>query len=300
MNNKKLIIIASVVLAILVVVIGVLFVQLNKAKQENSEILEQFSYEASQMEQNKTQLEQDYVTLSNDLEGFSLQVNNDSILQKLNDEQRRVQLLLEELRTTKATNVRRINELKNELASVRKVLTYYINQVDSLNKENTVLKTENVEVNRKYQEASMRVDTLSKRNESLSEKVSRAAQLEARNIEVELQNKNGKKTSRINKADVMKFAFVVSKNITASVGEKTIYIRIVNPNNEVLFTRSTDTFFYENKNIVYSAKKNFEFSGQETSQTIYWTINETLIKGSYRVDIFIDAHLVGSKEFELK
>lgn len=98
----------------------------------------------------------------------------------------------------------------------------------------------------------------------------------------------------------MKFAFVVSKNITASVGEKTIYIRIVNPNNEVLFTRSTDTFFYENKNIVYSAKKNFEFSGQETSQTIYWTINETLIKGSYRVDIFIDAHLVGSKEFELK
>lgn len=300
MNNKKLIIIASVILAILVVVIGVLFIQLNKAKQENSEILEQFSYEASQMEQNKTQLEQDYVTLSNDLEGFSLQVNNDSILQKLNDEQRRVQLLLEELRTTKATNVRRINELKNELASVRKVLTYYINQVDSLNKENTVLKTENVEVNRKYQEASMRVDTLSKRNESLSEKVSRAAQLEARNIEVELQNRNGKKTSRINKADVMKFTFVVSKNITASVGEKTIYIRIVNPNNEVLFTRSTDTFFYENKNIVYSAKKSFEFSGQETSQTIYWTINETLIKGAYRVDIFIDAHLVGSKEFELK
>ena len=69
------------------------------------------------MEQNKSQLEQDYVTLSNDLEGFSLKVNNDSILKKLNDEQKRVQLLLEELRTTKATNVKRINKLKNELTT---------------------------------------------------------------------------------------------------------------------------------------------------------------------------------------
>lgn len=300
MDNKKLIVIGSVVLAILVVVVGVLFFQLNKAKKETAEILEQFSYEASQMEQNKTQLEQDYVTLSNDLEGFSLQINNDSILKKLNDEQRRVQLLLEELRTTKATNTRRINELKNELTSVRKVLTYYIAQVDSLNKENTVLKTENVEVNRKFQEASKRVDTLSKHNENLTERVSRAAQLEARNIEVELQNKNGRKTTRLNRADIMKFSFVVSKNITANVGEKTIFIRIVNPNNEILFTKSTDTFFFENKNIVFSAKKGFEYTGQEIAQTIYWTINETLIKGSYRVDIFIDAHLVGSKEFELK
>lgn len=264
------------------------------------EIVEQYSYEAEQMEQNKTQLEQDYVVLSNDLEGFRLQVNNDSILKKLNDEQKRVQLLLEELRTTKATNTKRINELKNELASVRKVLTYYISQVDSLNKENTVLRTENVEVTRKYQEASERVDTLSQRNERLREKVTRAAQLETRNIVVELQSRTGKKTTKVNRADIIKFSFVVSKNITASVGDKIVYIRIVNPNGEVLFTRSSDSFTYENRNIVYSAKKHFEYTGQETPQTVYWTINETLLKGSYRVDIFIDSHLTGTKEFELE
>ena len=252
------------------------------------------------MEQNKTQLEQDYVVLSNDLEGFRLQVNNDSILKKLSDEQKRVQLLLEELRTTKATNTKRINELKNELASVRKVLTYYISQVDSLNKENTVLRTENVEVTRKYQEASERVDTLSQRNERLREKVTRAAQLETRNIVVELQSRTGKKTTKVNRADIIKFSFVVSKNITASVGDKIVYIRIVNPNGEVLFTRSSDSFPYENRNIVYSAKKHFEYTGQETPQTVYWTINETLLKGSYRVDIFIDSHLTGTKEFELE
>lgn len=300
MNSKKWVIIVSVVVVLLMVVVGYLIFQLQKAKNENLEIVEQYSYEAEQMEQNKTQLEQDYVVLSNDLEGFRLQVNNDSILKKLNDEQKRVQLLLEELRTTKATNTKRINELKNELASVRKVLTYYIAQVDSLNKENTVLRTENVEVTRKYQEASERVDTLSQRNERLREKVTRAAQLETRNITVELQSRTGKKTTKVNRADIIKFSFVVSKNITASVGDKIVYIRIVNPNGEVLFTRSSDSFTYENRNIVYSAKKHFEYTGQETPQTVYWTINETLLKGSYRVDIFIDSHLTGTKEFELE
>ena len=100
MNSKKWVIIVSVVVVLLMVVVGYLIFQLQKAKNENLEIVEQYSYEAEQMEQNKTQLEQDYVVLSNDLEGFRLQVNNDSILKKLNDEQKRVQLLLEELRTT--------------------------------------------------------------------------------------------------------------------------------------------------------------------------------------------------------
>ena len=176
MNKKVLVTVGVIVLVILLGSVGFLIYKLNDANKEREDILEQFSYEREQMEQNKSQLEQDYVTLSNDLEGFSLKVNNDSILKKLNDEQKRVQLLLEELRTTKATNVKRINELKNELATVRKVLTYYITRVDSLNKENTVLKTENVEVTRKFEEASRKVDTLSLRNEHLTEKVSRAAQ----------------------------------------------------------------------------------------------------------------------------
>ena len=166
MNKKVLVTVGVIVLVILLGSVGFLIYKLNDANKEREDILEQFSYEREQMEQNKSQLEQDYVTLSNDLEGFSLKVNNDSILKKLNDEQKRVQLLLEELRTTKATNVKRINELKNELATVRKVLTYYITRVDSLNKENTVLKTENVEVTRKFEEASRKVDDMVSENMS--------------------------------------------------------------------------------------------------------------------------------------
>ena len=123
MNKKVLVTVGVIVLVILLGCVGFLIYKLNDANKEREDILEQFSYEREQMEQNKSQLEQDYVTLSNDLEGFSLKVNNDSILKKLNDEQKRVQLLLEELRTTKATNVKRINvNTVDKKRDIRKIL----------------------------------------------------------------------------------------------------------------------------------------------------------------------------------
>ena len=302
MKKSNLILIILGVILVLALVGALVFVlkELRSSKDENKEIIEQMGYEREQLENNKRQLEGDYMSLSQELHGFAIKIDNDSILKKLDEEQKRVQLLMEELRTTKATNFRRINELKAELSTVRKVLTYYIAQVDSLNVANTQLTRENVEVTQKYQKASQEVEQLSQEKEELTEQVVRAAQLDARNITVEQQNESGKKTSNINKTALLKFSFMISKNITAKVGEKTIYIRVVTPEKDILYKKSTDTFRYENKDIVYSARKNFEYSGEETAQTIYWTVEETLWKGFYRVDIFIDGHLVGSKEFELK
>ena len=287
-------------MVVLAAALAVVLSKLHTSETERNEMIEQFGYEREQLENNKRQLEGDYVSLSQELHGFAIKIDNDSILKKLDEEQKRVQLLLEELRTTKATNYRRINELKNELSSVRKVLTHYIAQVDSLNAANTKLTIENVEVTQKYKQASQTVEQLSQEKEQLTEKVVRASQLEARNIVVEPQTEGGKKTTRIGKTALLKVAFTISKNITAKVGEKTIYIRIETPEKEVLFKKATDTFRFENKDIVYSARKNFEYSGEETTQSVYWTVEETLWKGFYRVDIFVDGHLIGSKEFELK
>ena len=300
-KSNLILIILSVIVALALVGALVFMIQkLRNSETEKNEIIEQMGYEREQLENNKRQLEGDYISLSQELHGFAIKIDNDSILKKLDEEQKRVQLLMEELRTTKATNFRRINELKAELGTVRKVLTYYVAQVDSLNRANTKLTIENVEVTQKYQKASQTVEQLSQEKEQLTEQVVRAAQLDVRNITVEQQTESGKKTSNINKTALLKFSFVISKNITAKVGEKTIYIRIATPERDVLYKKSTDKFHYEGKDIIYSARKNFEYTGEETAQSIYWAVEETLWKGNYRVDIFIDGHLVGSREFELK
>ncbi len=260
---------------------------------EMAEMVEQMTYE-------KEQLEAEYQDLSLEMEGFSYKTNNDSLLQLLNQEQQHVQLLLEELRTVKATNARRIAELKKELASVRKVLVYYISQVDSLNTVNTSLKAENREVTTKYHQATETAAQLEREKQKLTEKVSIAAQLDARDIVVTTLNKREKKTTRLSKIALMQFDFTIAKNNTAEPGMKTIYLRLVTPTDEVMQKRQSDTFRYENRNIAFSSKRTVEYSGEDLPVTIYWTVDETLSEGTYRVDLFADGNLIGTKNFDLK
>jgi len=259
---------------------------------EMAEMVEMMTYE-------KEQLEQEYTDLSVEMEGFSYKTNNDSLLKLLDQEQARVQLLLEELKTVKATNARRIAELKKELASVRKVLVYYVSQVDSLNHINTKLVTENRTVTQKYQEATKTAEQLATEKQQLSKIVSIAAQLDARNVVVTTLNSRNKKTTRLSKIALIQFDFTIAKNPTAEVGQKTVYLRIMTPDDGVLQKRATDLFSYENQTIQYSCKKEIEYSGEELSTTLYWNVEEVLLAGAYRVDIFIDGHLVGNQVFNL-
>ncbi|MDR1591304.1 MAG: hypothetical protein LBS16_00235 [Prevotellaceae bacterium] len=295
MRKKNIILFISGLVVVAGLVIALLFSlrKMKVAEEEVAGLIEQMTYE-------KETLENEYNDIAYELEGFSVRIDNDSILRKLDEEQKRVQLLLEELRTTKATNTRRIAELKKELASVRQVLTYYIAQVDSLNLVNTQLQSENREVREQYHQATQTVHTLEKEKEALSEQVTIASQLEVRNIVVEQLNERGKNVSRISRTDLLKVTFTVGKNITASVGGKTVYLRIVTPDDRVLVKKETDTFLFENKNIPYSCKKQFEYGSEAVDEVLYWTVEETLLVGAYRVDIFIDQHLAGSQVFTLK
>lgn len=263
------------------------------AEAEMAEMVEQMTYE-------KEQLEAEYQDLSLEMEGFSYRTDNDSLLQLLNQEQMRVQLLLEELRTVKATNARRIAELKKELASVRKVLVYYIAQVDSLNTVNTNLKEENRAVATKYREVSKTAAQLEKEKQRLTAKVSIAAQLDARDITVAMLNQRERKTTRLSKIALMQFDFTIAKNNTAEPGMKTIYLRIVTPDDAVLQKKPSNVFRYENRDIAYSSKRSVEYGGEDLPVTMYWTVGETLLEGTYRADLFADGNLIGSKTFELK
>ena len=90
-------------------------------------------------------------------------------------------------------------------------------------------------------------------------------------------------------------SFVIARNITAQAGNRSIYVRITKPNNEVL--TNGGTFVYENRNLEYSAKKDIEYNGEATSVTVYWDVNEFLSKGTYRVSVFADGHNIGNASF---
>ena len=290
MNKKSLLIIAVSVLVI--ALIGITYLLFTE-KQSNRELIEEFALE-------KEDLENEYTRFAQQYDELKLTVSNDSLSILLEQEQIKTQRLLEELRTVKSSNATEIRRLKKELASLRKIMIGYINQIDSLNKLTNQQKQVIAEVTQKYNAASRQISNLSEEKKTLNKKVTLAAQLDATNIWIEPKNKRDKKVKKVK--DIVKFAigFTIVKNITAETGERTLYVNIYKPNNEVLTKNAANTFEYENRSLPYSIKKYIEYNGEEQSITVFWNVEEYLSAGTYRVDIFADGTMIGSQRFELE
>jgi myosin heavy subunit len=222
-------------------------------------------------------------------------INNDSIIEQLTQEQMRTQQLLEELKKTKAEDAREITRLKKELATVRAVLRDYVMQIDSLNRQNERLRAENTQVKNELAERNTQIEGLSTEKASLSEKVAIAAQLDATNIQLTALRKNNKAAKKIADCKTMQVSFTITRNVTAANGNRTVYVRIQNPGGNTL--KGGRSFSYENRTLDYTMKKNVEYTGEETQVTTYWTVSQMLEAGSYRVSIFVDGNMIGSRTF---
>ena len=283
------IIAAGSFLVLLLIAVTILLIS---EKQTNKELVMEFNLD-------KEDLENQYTDFARQYDELKLTVSNDSLSVLLEQEQLKTQRLLEELRTVKSSNATEIRRLKNELASLRKIMIGYINQIDSLNRLTAQQKEIIADVTQKYNAASRQISNLSEEKKNLTKTVTLAAQLDATNISVQPTNKRGKTAKKVKDIVKFKINFSIVKNITAETGERTLYIRITKPDNDVLTKSPSNTFPYENRELVYSIKKYIEYNGEEQTVTVYWDVEEYLYAGTYRVDIFTDGTLIGSQSFNL-
>jgi hypothetical protein len=289
--NKKILIPLIVVILALIGGLAYLFMNLEEQKQVNRDMQEL-------AELDKQEMENEYERFALQYSEMKTQINNDSIVEQLTQEQMKTQKLLEELKKVKADDAREITRLKKELATVREVLRSYIIQVDSLNRLNESLKEENSRVNAALQERNSQIEGLSNEKASLSEKVAIAAQLDATNISLSLLNKRDKPTKKLKDTKKMQVNFTITKNVTASNGNRTIYVRIQNPGGNTL--SGGGSFAYENRNLEYSMKKTIEYTGEEVSIATFWNVSQMLEAGQYRVSIFADGNMIGSRTFNFE
>lgn len=293
MENKKKIIIISVAIVIIAIVATLiaslvyLWNGLQESEKQNAEIQELVALEQEEMLNDLQIAQMEYNELKKKI------LSNDSLLVKLEQEQLRTQQLYEELQNTKATNAAEIKRLKKELKTLRGVLESYMVQIDSLYRENTELKNENTKLIAGKQRAEKERNDLVREKEALSEKVDLASQLDATGIRMTMLRSNGKETTTIKRAKQISVSCIISKNITATTGDKKVFVRIIKPDGEPLTKGYSNTFKYENRDISYSMKKNFEFTGEEQTLTFYWDIEETLQQGRYQVFIFVDGNMIG-------
>ena len=291
--QKKSFIIVSV---IMLIIIAALVVWNFSQRQELNEMVEQMTIE-------KEELEEEYEDLAIQFDGYQqMDIRNDSLQDLLSREQQRVQDLLEELRQTKASNARKIAELKKELATVRAVMKDYVRQIDSLNATNARLTEENIQVKEENQLVKAQNTELTTANAQLTEAVERASMLEVTSCALTMLNKNDKKTRMVSHMHKLQFDYVIAKNITCTPGLKELYARVITPEGSVMGESDTKVFPFENLYIPYTMMQQFEYKGEAYSGTCYCAFGEAdeVQPGYYSVDFFCDGNLIGSFPFQLK
>lgn len=288
MNKKVFLGIFAVLIIALGGVVAYLMNSLNEQKAVNQEMQEL-------AEMDKKEMENEYRQFADQYSEMKTSINNDSIVAQLTKEQQRTQELLKELQSVKSTDAREITRLKKELATCRAIIRSYVLEIDSLNRMNQNLRAENTQIRGQYEEANRQIEGLNSEKASLSEKVAIASQLDATGISMSALNEKGKAAKSLNKCRNFRISFNIAKNVTAKAGNKTVYIQVKTPTNTVL--NASGSFGYENRQLQFSAKKGLEYTGQETAVSMFCQANETLIAGSYKVSIFCDGQMIGSRSF---
>lgn len=295
-NTTLILVIIGVILAI---VIGFLLFRETSHSREVQQLKEQ--QEQLELANQQLQLSNEYDQLNNEFAQYENQTSllaNDSIVQKYSAARAQVEKLLQELNNEKNKSAAQISKLKGEIETLKGILRTYVQQINELKQENQQLSEENQQVKAENQQLSQKVENVQADNRQLNERMTLAEKLNVTGVTLTALKKNGKNEKNVTKAAQLKVGFTVPQNNSTPVGQKVFYLRIINPEGDLL--GNAGTFRFEGSTVGCTALKGIEYAGEEVHDQFYWNVTSTLTPGTYTVEIFTDGYRLCSRSFTLK
>ncbi|OQX74408.1 MAG: hypothetical protein B6D61_11645 [Bacteroidetes bacterium 4484_249] len=200
-------------------------------------------------------------------------------------------------------------KVNHKLELLRKIAQGYVHQMDSLYTVNRELKEENEMIREQYAKEQNKSRNLTKDKEELIEKVTQATVLKAYNVTAKGIRFTGsgreRETDKAKKIERVKVCFTLGENILAEPGIKTIYIRILRPDNVVVSQKlgGDYTFEFQGQQMEYTVKKEVDYQNKDTYTCLYWTKKskgDAAMVGTYNISVYSGGYEIGSTSFELK
>lgn len=296
--KKQVSIIWLIISAVLVILIAALLTYVYRQRSEINNFKEQVN-----IEKEREKLEEEYTAIFREYRQYEsnrIRFNNDSLIWQLDREKARVKRLLEEIRNRKDIDALTIDSLHEELKSLRNSIKIYQSAIDSLGRENKLLKAEKDDALLRYRKATQEASQLQKDKDELSEKVSQAKRLEAIDIEIATLNRRGRKTDDKDKVSRLKINFVIARNTMAPTGEKRIYVCIKKPDGSTLVKDRSNTFSIDGREHYFSLQQIIDYTGDSEKMYFSWNVEEYLPQGLYQINIYADSLLIGNQSFSLE
>jgi hypothetical protein len=229
-----------------------------------------------------------------------LQTTNDTINLRLIEEREKVDLLIERLKNTEATNRAKIRQYERELGLLRDIMRNYVQQIDSLNTLNQALRAETIIARSEAAESGRKYETLVKRADELTQKVERGAVVRVRDIRVTGINARGREATTARSTVKLRTCFTFVENSIAERGFRNVYVRVKGPD-QILMAQGQNYFTVDNEQLIYSDMREVDYQGDDLEVCVFYgDANEKFVKGVYTVDVYSGGALVGSGQVLLK
>ncbi|MDR3134275.1 MAG: hypothetical protein LBU42_09720 [Prevotellaceae bacterium] len=277
---------------ILTLITALLVVALLYVRQETIKIVAELNSEKDELVGNLETLRGEY---------NALQTSNDTLNAQLELEKHKVELMIEKIRRTDATNRARIREYEKELGTLRDIMRGYIRQLDSLNTLNIQLREETSTAKAEAQQTREKYESLIQTTDHLAQKVEQGSILKARDVTITGINTRGKDVTRARSAHKLKTCFTLLENSMAERGARMVFIRVKGPDGILMTQSQGNIFLAGGEQLVYSDMREVDYQGSDIEMCIFYGgNNEHFAKGAYTVEIYSGGGLIGSGQGLLK
>ena len=258
---------------------------------QKSSLVKELIVEKEELTEQMIALQNDYATLSSDYDDINLQLDSSRV---------EVQMLIEKITQTEATNRSKIRQYERELGTLRSIMKNYITQIDSLNTLNKQLTADAAAARREAAESRRKQQELNKTVEELSGQVAAGAVIKARGIRIEAYNASDKVTDRSSRVVRLLTTLSLVENDLAPKGPVRVYIRVKGPDG-ILLTNDTQRAFEVNgEPMTCSASREVDYQGKEVEMSIYLNDITGYVKGIYTVEAYTEQTFLGSAELMLR
>ena len=258
---------------------------------EKSSLVKDLTVEKEELTEQMIALQNDYATLSSDYDDINLQLDSSRL---------EVQMLIEKITQTEATNRSKIRQYEKELGTLRSIMRNYIVQIDSLNTLNKQLTADAAAARREAAESRRKQQELSKEVENLSGQVAAGSVIKARGIMIEAYNASDKVTDRSSRVVRLLTTLSLVENDLAPKGPVRVYIRVKGPDGILLTNDSQRTFEVNGEPMICSASREVDYQGKEVELSIYLNDITGYVKGIYTVEAYTEQTRLGSAELMLR
>lgn len=189
---------------------------------------------------------------------------------------------------------------KAEIESLKKELADYQSKVDLLRQENDAYAGKTAELEAAQEAAQSKARTAEEEKAALKQKISKSSYFMVSDLKISPQrSRRGEKetTTKSSKVENIRITFDLIPTDIIEKGDKTISIRILGTNGEVL---TNDNEVLQDSDQLITHKYDFIFSGDTESVSYNYKQTASFKKGAHMVEIVQDGKLLSRGNFTLE